>query len=301
MHKYFIIGLGWLGNPLAKTLKSAGHVVAGTTRNANKAIELKQAGIDTCLFDLYTEDSSSFKAIEKPMQDAYLVINIPPGRKNFSPELFVQQMKLLFEFACHQKVKHICFISTTSVFGEVKGRISNATSLAPNTASGKAHVELELYLKGLAATNNISASVLHLAGLVGEDRHPIKTLSGKTDIALGKNPVNLIHQHDVIQAIVAVLRHAQLPPKQKDDAVHEKTGLNKLLFTENFYSANLCSAEHPARADYYTWCADQKAIPKPEFSIDDRDTVDGKWIDATETIEQLGIKLKYASPYDMLL
>lgn len=328
MHRYFIIGLGWLGSPLAKTLLSAGHIVSGTTRDSDKATQLKQSGIDTYLFDLYDQDAPS--TIGDALEGAYLVINIPPGRKNFSPDAFIKQMKTLFDFACRHMVKHICFVSTTSVFGEMKGRIGNETELSPNTASGNAHVELEIYLKDLAKAHDISASVLHLAGLVGEDRHPINTLSGKTNIALGKNPVNLIHQHDVVQAIITILSFAQkhngdpqhtdprdsklsseqLGPTQlrsaKSPSTQQKLNesalvdSSKSLFTENFFSANLCSAEHPSREDYYTWCAKQKNLPLPEFTTDDRIVVDGKWVDAKETVELLGIRLKYPSPYDML-
>lgn len=304
MHKHLIIGLGWLGSPLALYFQSAGHTVAGTTRSAEKAGAFASQGIQTVLFDLNENDVTELP--HELFQNAYVVINIPPGRKNFEPILFIERMKRLFDYAHQHAAMHVCFISTTSVFGEREGQVTNDTPLAPNTASGNAHVELERYLKRLALTsgvslgtdlslNSFSCSVLRLSGLVGKDRHPISTLSQKSHIALGKNPVNLIHQEDVIQVISAVLRNSG---KKMDS---NQVGISATsLFENNFYAANLCSLEHPSREQYYTWCAEQKGMRPPEFSPDDRTRINGKWIDAEHTINELGLTLLYPSPYHML-
>ena len=304
MHKYLIIGLGWLGGPLALYFKSAGHTVAGTTRNAEKANLLESKGIHTVLFDLYENNISDLP--HALFEDAYVVINIPPGRTNFEPTLFIERIQHIFNYAHQHSAMHICFISSTSVFGELEGQVTNNSPLTPNTASGSAHVELELYLKDLASAydvavgadirrNVLSCSVLRLAGLVGKDRHPINTLSQKSNIALGKNPVNLVHQEDVIQVISAVLRCSQDKENKKGSAMATSSP-----FENNFYAANFCSVEHPSREQYYTWCAKQKGMRLPEFSPDIRETANGKWIDAESTIKQLGLKLRYPSPYHML-
>jgi nucleoside-diphosphate-sugar epimerase len=293
MHKHIIIGLGWLGTPLAMHWLSAGQSVAGTTRNSEKANALALKGIQTVLFDLYENDVKTLPS--DIFQDANVVINIPPGRKTFDPPLFIARMKSLFDYALLHQAQHICFISTTSVFGGLEGRISNHSALTPNTPSGDAHVELELYLKDLANIDDFSCSVLRLAGLVGDDRHPITTLSQKSNVALGKNPVNLVHQQDVIQVISAVLQKAE----QKKHLSNSAQAANN-LFEGNCYAVNLCSSEHPTREDYYTWCADQKNIRCPEFTTDNRKIVNGKWIDSEQTTIQLQIQLHYPSPYNML-
>ncbi|MFB0912721.1 MAG: nucleoside-diphosphate sugar epimerase, partial [Glaciecola sp.] len=58
--------------------------------------------------------------------------------------------------------------------------------------------------------------------------------------------------------------------------------------------------EHPTREDYYTWCADQKGIRCPEFTPDNREIVNAKWIDSEQTITSLHLQLQYPSPYNML-
>lgn len=304
MHKHLIIGLGWLGSPLAMYFKSAGHTVAGTTRNTEKAAKLTSKGIQAMLFDLYENELTDLP--HELFKDANVIINIPPGRRNFEPALFIERMKGLFDYAHQHSAMHICFISTTSVFGELEGRVSNDSPFSPTTASGNAHVTLERYLKELThaskvgrdashSDNGFSCAVLRLAGLVGEDRHPISTLSKKSNIANGKDPVNLIHREDVIQAISAVLQHKgeEASNNQSSIAAHS-------LFDNNFYAANLCSLEHPSREQYYTWCAEQKSLRIPEFSPDNREKINGKWIDAKHTISELGLELLYPSPFDML-
>lgn len=317
MRKHIIIGLGWLGSPLAMHFLSAGLSVFGTTRNSEKAQLLASKGIQTLLFDLYENDITAIPW--NIFQDANVIINIPPGRKDFEPTLFIERMKLLFDYILQHHAQHICFISTTSVFGALEGRISNASALVPNTPSGNAHVELELYLKDLAIASankpeggainaylaaqdtvltgaiGFSCSVLRLAGLVGKDRHPITTLSQKSNIALGRNPVNLIHQQDVIQVICAILQHAE---QKKHDG--DSLEMTNSLLESNFYAANLCSLEHPTRDEYYTWCAQKKGIRNPQFTPDTRESANGKWVDAEQTISQLQVKLHYPSPYNML-
>jgi nucleoside-diphosphate-sugar epimerase len=280
MHKYLIIGLGWLGSPFAMHLVDAGNVVSGTTRSPEKAKRLTQCGIETFLFDLYEQDASEIPS--SAFDGADVLINLPPGRKNFSSESFVECMKSLIDIAVSNGAKHICFISTTSVFAGLSGRIGNDSVFSPRTASGKAHVEIELYLKDISKAKGLNTTVLRLAGLVGEDRHPITTLSKKSDIQVGKDPVNLVHQQDVIQAINAIFHTVQ----DKRSA--------------NFYAANLCSEEHPSREQYYTWCAAQKGLRSPTFTPDERETGTGKWIDAQETTTNLNLTLLYPSPYDML-
>ncbi len=304
MHKHLIIGLGWLGCPLGLYFKSAGHSVAGTTRNAEKARDLASQDIQTVLFDLYENDVTDLP--HELFQDANVIINIPPGRKNFEAKLFVERMKGLFDYAYQHAAMHICFISSTSVFAGLEGRVSNDSPFLPNTASGNAHVTLEHYLKELARTskvsrdashsaNDFSCAVLRLAGLVGKDRHPIATLSQKSNIAMGKNPVNLIHQEDVIQLISAVLQHVE-----EEVSNNRSTIATQKLFDNNFYAANLCSLDHPSREQYYTWCAEQKSLRIPEFLPDNREKINGKWIDAKHTISELRLELRYPSPFNML-
>jgi nucleoside-diphosphate-sugar epimerase len=278
MPKFLILGLGWLGSPLAKKLKGAGAVVAGSTRSDAKLFALQSEGIMAFHYDLYQSDlvdiDTSF------VDDAHVIINIPPGRRSFDKGKFIKHIKALIDYSIANRAKQIIFISTSSVYGALRYEVNNCSPLSPNTPSGEAHVEIEQYLRTLSlkSMEECQVSVLRLSGLVGEDRHPINTIANKKDITLGKNPVNLVHLDDVIQMIIALSKKLQRP----------------------FYAANLCSSEHPSRQEYYTWCAKELGLHLPEFAADDRVDIDGKIVNANDTLIENEVTLKYPSPYMML-
>ncbi|MBF7074988.1 NAD(P)H-binding protein [Glaciecola sp. MH2013] len=276
-HKQVIMGLGWLGSPLATQLLDCGNSVSGSTRNTEKAQLLKKEGISTFFFDLYT--SSTNELNDSYFSNASLILNIPPGRKHFDPQQFVNKMKELINYAIKCGVRHIIFISTTAVFGKVLGEVNNLTELSPKTESGNAHADIERYLRSHAKSKDLRLDVLRLAGLVDNERHPVHSLAKKNDISLGKNPVNLVHKNDVIKCIKALLSRKHI------------TG---------FSAMNLCSLSHPSRQEYYTWCAKELGITQPSFTLDDRQVADGKWINAKDTLASLALDLDFPSPFDML-
>ncbi|MEQ3653240.1 MAG: NAD-dependent epimerase/dehydratase family protein [Glaciecola sp.] len=278
MSKFLIIGLGWLGYPLARELKGAGAIVAGSTRSESKIHALKNENIEAFHYDLYLSNDVDINP--ERINNAHVVINIPPGRRNFDKALFIKQIKVLLDYCIANKAKQIIFISTTSVFGALTNKVNNHSPLSPNTPSGEAHVEIEQYLqaKSVKTGKECQISVLRLSGLVGLNRHPINTIAVKKGITQGKNPVNLVHLDDVIQTLIALSKRVE----------------------RSFYAANLCSTEHPSRQEYYTWCAKELKLSLPEFAPDDRLDIDGKIIDASETLKDNDITLKYPSPFMML-
>ena len=77
-----IIGCGWLGLPLAKTLILNNYKVKGSTTTKNKLEILKKEGIEPYLIEI-TENSIS-ESIKSFLNELdILIINIPPKiRKN---------------------------------------------------------------------------------------------------------------------------------------------------------------------------------------------------------------------------
>lgn len=283
LHSVHIIGLGWLGLPLAKQLHSAGMKVSGTVRGNEKQQQLLCDGLDVDKFDLYSpfiSQYSDYKAkLKERFLDANLVINIPPGRKTFQPQKFIANMRNLIDTAMNAGLRKLIFISTTSVYGDQNGIISNASALSPNTDSAKAHQNIEHHLQ---LNYPGRYKILRPAGLVGpkrdgSPRHPIYTLCKKTNLAKGSDPVNLVHQADVIQAIVALI-------------VKETDGT----------AFNIAALEHPSREEYYTWCAQNLNLQQPTFIEETKKRQLGKLIDASETYKVLGIQAKYPSPFTML-
>jgi nucleoside-diphosphate-sugar epimerase len=288
--KVFIVGLGWLGLPLAFSLSAAQANVYGSVSSEQKRDNYAPY-IDTQHFNLYSTLPSCL--LPTHFSNAVMVLNIPPGRRDFEQKRFVQNMLKLIDHAMQNGLRQLIFISTTSVFNGHFGRIINSTRTKPTTASGFAHQDIEQHLLShysdkvcIIRPSGLIGPTINLNQQVVQYRHPIFSLSAKTDIRNGNDRVNLVHQNDLIAAITQVM---------------------KLRITAK--SFNLAAIEHPTRFEYYTWCAKQLDLPLPDFNQQDllikqteKNTPQqqAKTIDACDTFEQLGLIPVHASPYSML-
>lgn len=265
-----IIGGGWLGLPLAKHLSQSGHLVVATKRSADGILKLNEQEIDGIQYTLGdTLDTPELA----PLFDAdVMIINIPPGRKTLDPEQFVGNMTALIKHAKQTNVSKLLFVSTTAVYGDATRVVYEYSEVEPLTDSAKAHVAIEETLRQVF---NQDASILRLAGLVSQDRHPARFLSGKKQLANGQQLINLVHREDVITAI------------------------SSMVATQLFgHTLHLSATDHPSRRDYYCEAARRLGIAEPEFIDSIGET--GKQINAKLTLSTLGITLKYPSPLDML-
>ncbi|MEJ2762478.1 SDR family oxidoreductase [Photobacterium sp. MCCC 1A19761] len=266
--KISVCGCGWLGLPLARHLAEQGNTVFGTQRDPERAAQLAAEGIHgvALTLPLCTDKVASDTELARLLAADVLVIAIPPGRQSGADKAFVANVKSLSRAAQAQGCQRVIFISTTSVYGEVSGRIDESTPPQPNTASGRAHHALEQWLRTQWQQNLV---VLRLSGLIGPRRHPVKYLAGRSEIANGGDPVNLIHLDDCITAIEAIIHHW---PTQT------------LL--------HLAAPSHPSRTAYYTRMAQLAGLAVPEFQTSTPGA--GKWVDARQTCTWLGLELTHA-------
>ena len=263
-----ICGYGWLGGYLGRSLYQD-HTLVGTVRHESKVIQLQQQGITAIQFTLGDDTSD----LSQHLKNATLVLNIPPGRKSNDLEAFTNNMLSLINDAISAGVAHIVFISTTSVYGDSSNdSVTEHSTTHPETASAKAHVAIEQHLGSHA--NKVNVSIVRLAGLVGPDRHPVHSLSGRT-VSAGNKRVNLVHIHDVVAALRTIISS---PTAQS-------------LYV-------LCSSSHPKRGEYYTQAALALDIQPPEFS-DTQLAPCGKVVDSTQSWRALDLTPVYASPFDM--
>ncbi|CZF77997.1 NAD dependent epimerase/dehydratase family protein [Grimontia celer] len=265
-----ISGCGWLGLALAEHLHHVGYAVTGSKRSSASLETLKSKHINGVVFDIFSEkrDLSSQPLFESDV----FVANIPPGRRTVDGNEFVSAMKNLVDTAKSGGVKQFIFISTTSVYGSVTGIVKESTACEPSTESGKAHREIENYVLKEFGEHGV---VLRLSGLIGDERHPGKHLAGRENVSGGLDPVNLIHREDCIQAISAII-------------ALERGG-------EIFH---LSATDHPTRSEFYRWAAKGLDLKEPVFI---EDGGEGKVIESAQTLEILGLTLKYPSPFDMPL
>lgn len=289
-----IIGLGWMGLPLAQYLVNHKYRVSGTVSSCEKANFLTEKSSEKEHQWLNELSIQTFKLRSDPVSaldfspDSKLVLNIPPGRKNFDRSFYQSEMISLIDFAFSSGIAQLIFISTTSVFNGHLGSITNQTNTLPTTESGFAHQAIEQHIMSSYAN---SASIIRPSGLVGPNsplsikplsrnyRHPVFSICKRENIANGLDPVNLIHRDDLIQVVAHCLQH-------------KVTGRQ----------LNLAAFENPSRFAYYTWCAEQLGLPKPDFCEDDLNNQarSGKTILGKASFEELGLDALYPSPFDIL-
>ena len=258
-------GFGWLAGYVEAKLTSDETTrwqIAATTTTALKVDTLSSKNIDARRFKLGDHTAN----LEPLLDGSALILNVPPGRKNTDLEAYTHQMKALVDNALQANVQHIVFISTTSVYGDNHSKTIDETSTTqPETASAIAHVAIE---KHLLANAKDRSTIVRLSGLIGPDRHPVNSLSGR-HLKQGNKRVNLVDSRDVASAIISVLNR---PPQGE-------------IF-------HLSSPAHPKRGEYYTKIAEVRGLTLPTF--DDTDAPPcGKIINADKSWAALGVVPKY--------
>lgn len=264
-----IIGCGWLGAPLAQRLLREGYRVAGSSTRTSKVQKLAQMGVEAQ--ELVFQPQGTLGNLSPLLQHELLILNIPPGRRNPKvAEDYSASLAPLVHALSRGTVQHLLFIGSTSVYGNASGTITEDSLLTPASGSGKALVQVETQLR----QHFPSVTTLHPGGLVGPDRHPGRFLAGKTDLANGDAPVNLIHQEDLIGLILAIIE--------------------RQAFGETFLG---CAPEHPSRRAFYTHAARALGLPPPTF-LDGGKT--SKRIHSERIGPLLNYDWKYPHPFDML-
>ena len=234
------MGCGWLGHPLAKALMKEGHQVYGSTTNENKLAVLKKEGIKAFQIELQeTKIKGDIKAFLQPLD--LLIINVPPKLRGKHQEDYRSKIELLFGAVRSARLNKIIFVSSTSVYGDIEGEVTEETKTLPARASGKQLLAVETLLK---SDKSILTTVLRFGGLIGPGRHPVTILSGRTALKNGENVVNLIHLDDCIGIIQYVIKNE--------------------LWNETF---NGVYPDHPRKSDYYTAAAKKRGLKMPQYVL----------------------------------
>ena len=245
-NKISILGIGWLGFPLAKKLIEFGYEVKGSTTSESKLNLFEANSIQPFQIELSEKEIKG--NVEAFLNDSeFLIIDIPPKLRSNPTENFVEKIKLLTSYIEKSTVKNVLFVSSTSVYADVFpiAEIDENSIPNPDSESGKQLLQAEAFL---LSNENFQTIILRFGGLIGEDRHPIKFLAGKTNVENPDAPINMIHQEDCIGVICEMLKHAQ----------------SDNLVTNSIFNA--VAPQHTTRKDYYTKKALELNLPLPTFA-----------------------------------
>ncbi len=249
------MGCGWLGLPLAKRLVKEGILVHGSTTSKEKIKVLEDAGIVPFQISLAEDGISG--AMEAFLAEIdSLIINVPPKLRSGGRENYVKKMQLLHSAIKKAKIQNVLFVSSTSVYGDIEGTVTEETVPKPVTESGKQLLASENIFRN---DITLQTTVIRFGGLIGSERHPVKMLSGRQGLKNGNHPINLIHLNDCIEIIFAIVQNG--------------------WWNEIF---NGVYPHHPKKNDYYLSEAKKRGLQVPDFKEDN--TKKGKIVEANRLI-----------------
>ena len=236
-----IIGCGWLGLPLAKKLIEKGCNIRGTTTSSSKLEVLRNEGIVP--FEISLSETGIEGSIEGFLSDIEtLIINIPPKLRGKQTESYVEKMKFLIAEIGKSQVSKVVFVSSTAVYGNAEGEVTENSPLEPVTESGRQLVECETLF---ANEKGFQTTIIRFGGLIGPDRHPVTMLSGRENLSNGNHPINLIHLDDCIYLMLIIL--------------------DQDYWGEIF---NGVYPHHPRKQVYYFEEAQKRGLPAPSYKTE---------------------------------
>lgn len=240
MTQISILGCGWLGLPLAKALVQKRFYVKGSTTSVEKISTLQSVGIEP--FIIHLEEEKISESITDFLADSQiLIIDIPPKLRGGSNENFVSKIATLLPFIEKSTIEKVLFVSSTSVYGENNELVTEDTLLNPDSEGGR---QLAIVEKLLQKNTHFETTILRFGGLIGEDRNPVRFLSGRENIENPDAPINLIHQDDCIGIMEKII------------------ALNSWKETYN-----AVAPFHPTRKEYYSQKAADLNLALPKFAV----------------------------------
>ncbi len=248
MKKISILGCGWLGLPLAKSLIQKGFSIKGSTTSEEKLEVLEKAGIEPFLISI--KSNKVVGEVVKFLEDSdILIIDIPPDLRHGNTESFIEKMQQSIPFLEQSSIKKLIFVSSTSVYSgynlaadiasQDEYKVTEETIAVPENESG---IQLLASEKILMSNKNFATTIIRFGGLIGEDRNPTKFLAGRKNIENPNSPINFIHQKDCIGIIEKII---------------ETNSWNQIY--------NGVAPFHPSRKNYYTQKAIEMGLEIPEF------------------------------------
>lgn len=257
-----IAGVGWLGFPLARHLQLLGYTVKGSVTSLEKASKLQRNGLD--VYPITLSDHGIQGPVSAFLKEVdTLIIMIPPGLRRNTGSDYVLKMAYFLEAVKESSVKELILISSTSVYGDAQGKVTEKDIPKPETEAGRQLLQVEQMFFN---TTGIKTTIVRFGGLFGGSRQPVRYLAGRKDLHGGEAPVNLIHREDCIQIISQIIR-------------------------QNAYGRifNAVIPTHPTKAEYYSSMALNLGLEPPHYTKEtDPDTV-YKQVDS----EQIGPLLEY--------
>jgi nucleoside-diphosphate-sugar epimerase len=222
-----ILGTGWLGQPLAQTLKKTGASLKLATRSAETLAQLSAINDRNVQIDL--DFLNNQDKIMQFLDADILIINIT--YKN------LQNYQRFVELIEQSNIKKVVFVSSTSVY-------KNTQSVVTESREFEDENSVVLQIENLFRnTTHFQTTFVRMAGLVDSRRHPARFFKSGKIVPQSAAPINLIHLDDCIGVITAIIEQN--------------------AWGETF---NACSTTHPTKLEFYSYVRSLVNEQPPTFS-----------------------------------
>ena len=124
MKKVAIVGLGWLGMPLALSLTARGWQVTGSKTTQDGVEAARMCGIDSYPLRLEPQLVCDTEDLDALMNVDALVITLPARRTGAGEGFYLQAVQEIVDTALAYHIPRIVFTSSTSVYGNVNGSVA---------------------------------------------------------------------------------------------------------------------------------------------------------------------------------
>ena len=248
-----VLGCGWLGLALAKSLVASGHRVLGTTTSPELIPGLEALGIEPHLLRLGADFGAPNEALLHRLLSTaeVLVLNVPP--RAAVAGAYPALLRPVHRAVANAGTKKVLFVSSTGVYPD-EPRLMRETDAVSTRDAASDVLRAEGHF--VPRYGQWKSTVVRLGGLIGPDRAPGRFLAGRRDLAQGNAPVNLLHLTDAVGVLSAIIEH-------------EAWG----------HTFNVCAAQHPLRHDFYPAAAEYIQLEAPTFL--DGTGINGKTIDSS--------------------
>lgn len=233
-----IVGMGWLGQPLAIHLDDLGYNIRGSVMTLEKATQLQQRGFDA--FRIVVSDDGVHGRINILLKNtSCAILMIPPGLRRDTGANYFQKMEHLYTELKRFKVPKVILVSSISVYDDSQGKVTESDNPKPQNTTAKQLWETE---EMFINSTDFQTTVVRFGGMFSGSRQPLRFLVGRKNLAGGQAPVNLIHRDDCIHIISKII--------EKDAFGH--------IF-------NAVHPEHPTKAEYFIASAKKAGLDPPSF------------------------------------
>jgi nucleoside-diphosphate-sugar epimerase len=267
--KIAVIGFGWLGLPLGKSLLQKGHEIVGSTTTPSKISSLNASGLNAIEWDLTDTNTQQLTAFFK--NTSICILNVPPNRKSQPFEVTAYGKNLLKASKIFPINTHFIFVSSTGIYPST---IFDAHEEAIDRRELATFNHLAYAEELLFQEYGKQLTIVRMGGLVGEERQLYRYLAGKNELPNGSDCVNLIHLTDCIRLIEHII---------------EQKYWGKVI--------NACSSEHPTRQEYYTALCQKHNQIAPTFLLN-TENKRCKIVNNSKSKKELGFTYRFENPIE---